>query len=180
MNKTLEGFKDVALRPSPPWFYFTSLSTSDVEEALWPPKMLVDHQCVVRWIRAQSMRSEAELHSEIAAALQFPSYYGRNWHALRDCLRDLAWGSGASFILVVESCEQLLSSEPPKVLSSFTRLLGDFASELTEPYEWSDDRIRPITPFHVLFQSDAKASETALMRLADAGVSPEVLNALPE
>lgn len=36
------------------------------------------------------IRSSEELHVALAALLNFPAYYGRNYDALRDCLADKA------------------------------------------------------------------------------------------
>ncbi|AUG80851.1 barnase inhibitor [Kitasatospora sp. MMS16-BH015] len=48
-------------------------------------------------LQAAAWQSEADLHREFAAALDFPAYYGRNLDALNDCLRDvLAFDYGAS------------------------------------------------------------------------------------
>jgi hypothetical protein len=38
---------------------------------------------------ASPWTTEQDLHREIAAALNFPSYYGHNLNALNDCLRDV-------------------------------------------------------------------------------------------
>jgi hypothetical protein len=41
-------------------------------------------------VDASGWHIQGALHSDIAAALDFPEYYGRNLNALRDCLRDVA------------------------------------------------------------------------------------------
>ncbi|MFG1917311.1 barstar family protein [Micromonospora sp. NPDC048898] len=46
-----------------------------------------DHQ-VIR-LNAAHWSTEHDLHREIAAALSFPDYYGRNLDALNDCMRDV-------------------------------------------------------------------------------------------
>lgn len=43
-------------------------------------------------IDATAWRTEQHLHRDMAAALNFPSYYGNNLNALNDCLSDV--GSG--------------------------------------------------------------------------------------
>ena len=43
---------------------------------------------VVR-LNASDWVEEADLHRELAAALEFPSYYGKNLDALNDCMRDV-------------------------------------------------------------------------------------------
>jgi RNAse (barnase) inhibitor barstar len=41
-------------------------------------------------LNADSVRSKDDLLRAIAAALRFPDYFGMNWDAVIDCLRDLA------------------------------------------------------------------------------------------
>ncbi|MER5636835.1 barstar family protein [Kitasatospora sp. NPDC002227] len=40
-------------------------------------------------LHAAAWHSDADLHRDLAAALDFPAYYGRNLDALNDCLRDV-------------------------------------------------------------------------------------------
>lgn len=43
----------------------------------------------------------------IATALQFPSYFGHNWDAMDECLRDLSWMEFEALTLVVENASFL-------------------------------------------------------------------------
>jgi Barstar (barnase inhibitor) len=43
-----------------------------------------------------------ELLRVVARELQFPDYFGNNWDALQDCLRDLSWLSDSKVVLYHE------------------------------------------------------------------------------
>lgn len=58
-----------------------------------------------------------ELMRRVAKAFAFPDYFGHNWDALDDCLRDLAWLPGEGYVLGLEHPEALRRAAP-----------GDFAS----------------------------------------------------
>jgi hypothetical protein len=45
---------------------------------------------------------KAELLKNIAAALEFPDWFGHNWDALEDCLTDLSWRDAAAYVLVFD------------------------------------------------------------------------------
>ncbi len=47
---------------------------------------------------------------ELSDALLFPGYFGWNWNALSDCLRDLNWLPADRYLVVVENAPRLLSS----------------------------------------------------------------------
>jgi RNAse (barnase) inhibitor barstar len=61
---------------------------------------------IVRVIRGKKCGDELSLHSEIGAALQFPSYYGENWDAFVDCMRDY-WPQGAWSLVHLADVEQV-------------------------------------------------------------------------
>ena len=62
----------------------------------WRPAILDDttnwliaHGYQVIRIDAPHWATESDLHRDIAAALSFPNYYGQNFDALNDCMRDV-------------------------------------------------------------------------------------------
>ncbi|MGW7671030.1 barstar (barnase inhibitor) [Streptomyces sp. 3212.3] len=68
---------------------------------------LRDRHFAVVEVDAFGWTTEKDLHRDIAAALDFPDYYGRNLDALNDCLRDVVDGEygvpsdAAGFVLVL-------------------------------------------------------------------------------
>lgn len=47
------------------------------------------------------------LIARVAAALQFPSWFGGNWDALEDCLCDLSWMNAAGYVLLFEGAKEV-------------------------------------------------------------------------
>jgi hypothetical protein len=64
-------------------------------------------------IDGRACRTRAAFFEEVARALEFPSYFGRNWDALNDSLRD----AGAVTLFVARAGE-LLAAEPPDALAT--------------------------------------------------------------
>ena len=58
-------------------------------------------------IDAARIDDKGKLLGAIAASMQFPSYFGGNWDALEECLRDLSWLGGSGYALIVRDAEHL-------------------------------------------------------------------------
>ena len=65
-------------------------------------------------ISGAEIAGEEELFAALAAALSFPSWFGGNWDALLDCLRDIGDGDQrpAAVTLVVEDAGMLMAGAP--------------------------------------------------------------------
>jgi hypothetical protein len=77
----------------------------------------------VRFARGRKMRSAPDLFNEIAAACQFPYYFGENWPALAECLGDLEWVKSSRFLLIITHFEAVLADEATE-MGAFRRALG--------------------------------------------------------
>ncbi|MGF6481011.1 barstar family protein [Paraburkholderia sp. JPY419] len=60
---------------------------------------------------AGDIRTAQQLFERYAAALSFPSYFGFNWNALFDCLRDFHWINEAKVVVVHDDLPGLLAEE---------------------------------------------------------------------
>ena len=118
----------------------------------------------VRILRGQKMRSTGSLFDEVAAALQFPHYFGENWPAFDECLSDMDWLLPCSgIVLLVLNAAKVLADEPGNELTTLIRVFAkasrEYAVEIDRG-EWWD---RPALPFHVVLQATDE-----IARLEDA------------
>ncbi|MFJ2296323.1 MULTISPECIES: barstar family protein [unclassified Streptomyces] len=62
-------------------------------------------------LNGEEMPDESCTFEKFRETLKFPDYFGWNWHAFYDCLRDLQWLSSDYHILILESAEYALSED---------------------------------------------------------------------
>ena len=63
------------------------------------------------YLRGKRCRTRAGFFREISAAMQFPAYFGENWDALSECLRDLnEWLSFKAITIVIDDYDRLFGS----------------------------------------------------------------------
>lgn len=157
-------------RTDQPWIY--AVAATEEAVANLPFQLTEDNDPAVRILRGRKMSSGNAAFNEISAALQFPYYFGENWNAVIDCLRDLAWMPGSGYLFVVTAADQLFNEDPTQWQSLVTAIEhgGRHWSAPIERGEWWD---RPAKPFHVVFQAeeDSIAAVTDhLRRFASTGV----------
>ena len=69
-------------------------------------------------LSASGWANEAALHRDFASQLEFPAYYGRNFNALADCLRDVAeaaygWSEDETgLIIVLDKFDEFVRADP--------------------------------------------------------------------
>lgn len=91
--------------------------------AFWNPAIfeeavgrLLDHGHRVIRLNATQWGHEDDLHRDIARALDFPDYYGRNLSALNDCLGDFGYGftdrDGSALVLAFTGYDKFAAHCP--------------------------------------------------------------------
>ncbi|MFF5853549.1 barstar family protein [[Kitasatospora] papulosa] len=76
-------------------------------DQLLPPS---GHVYVAR-LNGQDMTDEISTFEKFYSALKFPEYFGWNWDAFYDCLRDLQWLSVDYHILIIDSADSALRQD---------------------------------------------------------------------
>lgn len=120
---------------------------------------------VVRFLRGNKMQKSDGLDDEFAAAMQFPWYYGGNWPAFDECLKDLSWMRAGGYLLFIFHSEKILIDEDPQQFSVFVRILQEVGEEWSEPVEGSELWSHPPTPFHVVLHTNASEKQNLFSRL---------------
>ncbi len=76
----------------------------------------------------RALGDKRALLAGIAGALEFPEYFGDNWDALEECLRDMSWRSG-QITLLIEHADAI----PADLLATFL----DIAAQMAE--QWANE-----------------------------------------
>jgi hypothetical protein len=71
------------------------------------------------------------LLKSIAAALEFPDWFGANWDALEDCLSDLSWSKADGHVLLFE---QAKPGDDLGVLIDVLRSSAEFSAGRGKPF----------------------------------------------
>ena len=58
-----------------------------------------------------SLENDDNVFLQFYEAFQFPDYFGWNWDALSDCLRDLSWMPAERYIVIIDHAEETLARE---------------------------------------------------------------------
>lgn len=94
-------------------------------------------------------RDRDDALERIAAALQFPDWFGGNWDALADCLNDLSWLPAPGYVLLLDHADGW-RGEDPEGFGVLLEIANDAGAR------WAAQRI----PFWMLIPTPAEAAAT--------------------
>jgi hypothetical protein len=114
------------------------------------------NRLTVRRLAGDRMTDRASLMNEFESVLQL-YYFGLNWDALSDWIRDLAWMKpGAGFVFLVTDAGRVLEDEPTE-RANLIDVLQIAAGTWSLPVSEGATRGQPAVPFHfVLADSDVE------------------------
>jgi hypothetical protein len=157
-----------------PPFYVCTLNRSDLFNLGWQIR-LKNERHVTRIIRGGHGRTLDDFYAESAAALQFPYYFGENWDAYSDCIRDLAWIVGDAFLIMIDDAHLLLDQEDPRMFEILISIHARATTAWLTPFAYAGQTREPV-PFHTIFSCDDAYLEPFLNRLRAAQAEFEVLD----
>ena len=171
-SRALSPVFKVLARDYPPFLHILPMSLSEATNLAISSRLDPSAPAQITTLRGCKMTTFQGLLDELAAALQFPYYFGENLNALEECLHDLSWLPAPAHALLIMTTTDLLSQETDEELAAFTRLLERVASSRREP---APPIRNNASPFHVLFQTSSNEARDVEVRLFSAGMSPSVL-----
>lgn len=84
-------------------------------------------------IRLAGRVDKRALLGALAAALEFPDWFGHNWDALEDCLTDLSWIRASGHLIVIEG-SACLARDDLGVLCDVLASAAEFWAERAKPF----------------------------------------------
>lgn len=78
---------------------------------------------LVRRLAGSRVSTIDSLFREIADVFEFPDYFGANWPALAECVRDLEWQSSKGVVLMISDAADVLCREPEVEFQAFLKIL---------------------------------------------------------
>jgi hypothetical protein len=148
------------------------LLKSDLKEAAEASWGWREAGLIVRTVRGRKMRTVDGLFDEVAAALQFPYYFGENWAAFDECLADMDWlPMSVGIVIVVLEPGDVLADAPDVELRALVRAVGHAADAYAQPVESGEWWDRPAVPFHVVLQSPTADAEVVRVRWENQGAT---------
>jgi RNAse (barnase) inhibitor barstar len=98
---------------------------AEIEYTERPNSMIASRARVVHLSHINSKNSLLDI---IGSELQFPDYYGRNWDALEECLRDLSWVPEREVLLIHDDLPSLEDHELRTYIQILSEAVESWAS----------------------------------------------------
>ena len=148
--------------------HITVTSESDLCDGVWALEGSSNGKIAARIVRGVKCQTPQTLFDEVAAALQFPYYFGENWAALDECLADMEWIQAEVCVIFVSRASLLLHNGRPQEVDSFLQLLARVATQFgREQTSGIDSHLKGL---HIVFHTTSSEKHDLLNKLTHAQV----------
>ncbi|WP_413670877.1 barstar family protein [Mucilaginibacter sp. Mucisp86] len=97
------------------------------------------------------VRGEDELLKKLSEVLEFPNYFGNNWDALYDCLRDFHWMTKKGIALVHHELPLLADDKIKVYLNVLFEATGDWCNNEEHYFKVVfPEKLRPFLEINLL------------------------------
>ncbi len=157
----------------PPPFYLVTQDADEFSNLYLALTYEYPHS-VIRNIRGKKCPTIERFFDEVAAALQFPYYFGENGGAFNDCLLDLDWLAGDAYLIMIDDAHLLMRDAPDGHFRGLLQIMADANREWMDPNQYIP-RDRQPTPFHILFRCPQPHVEIFKKRLGNLVTGLEII-----
>ena len=118
----------------------TALRSVQFAERAPNPEIAAEKEIRLVELDGTAIEDKQALMNAISDGFEFPDYFGGNWDALEECLRDLAWLKAKGYAIVVEKGE------------TFWRIDADMAGKLVRSWTTAAEKwVAEGVPFNLVF-----------------------------
>lgn len=125
----------------------------------------------MRILRGKRCKTKEAVFQEFAAALQFPYYFGHNWDAFDECIKDLAWMKADNFIFFITNLNEVLANNPKDLHIFLEVILKDAVKEWNEYRSGRLPLQNPI-PFNIIFHCEPRYEKLCKEILEKENIQP--------
>ena len=75
-------------------------------------KMFASNKYLIFSIDGTKINSKKDLLSRLASEMKFPTYFGNNWDALEECLKDLNWFIENGYVIRFINADKFIKDHP--------------------------------------------------------------------
>jgi hypothetical protein len=155
-------------------------TTAELDQYAYKLRFDAGTKAAVRVLRGANMQRMEGFYDELAAVLQFPLYFGRNWAAMDECLADLEWLPSDAYLLIFADAPSVLKSAGEGDAEAFFKLLARISNEWAEGSSLGVGFERKPTPFHVVLNVGVAEADHFLHSVEVATGDPVSKIAVPE
>ena len=105
----------------------TTFSAEDLQKSCTKHNLFLFH------LKKKSIHTKVQFLDYCAKIFDFPYYFGRNWDALEDCLKDMDWIKAKGFVILYEQFVEFAENAPKE----FDQAL-DIFKEVSEYWREND------------------------------------------
>jgi hypothetical protein len=75
-------------------------------------RLAASHELAFFKVDLSGVDNKVKFLSSISEALEFPSYFGMNWDAFEECLKDLEWYDSDGYVILLQAVEGFIEKAP--------------------------------------------------------------------
>lgn len=134
---------------SVPWVHHVTESQAEMIRAT-----LSGADVLIIELDGSKMRTVDGLFSEYQRGFLFPEYFGWNWNAFDECIRDLEWLPARKYVTIIGRADQLLSKEGAEI-TTYLRIIQSAGKSWSSRVGLGYERGHSDIPFNtVLAEND--------------------------